>query len=163
MKKNEEEKDKKIQELEKKIEELTNNWKRALADYQNLQKRVALEKESWLKTVSQALIKNLLPVLDTLEQVNSHLKDQGLALALKQFNEVLAKEGLQEIKALGCVFNPAIHECLEVVEGEEDNKIDHVFTKGYQLNGFLLRPAKVRVVKRKTKAEKSVSRENQKN
>lgn len=139
----------KIKELEKKVEELTNNWKRALADYQNLQKRVEEEKKNWLQVVNKNIIEKLLPVIDTLEQASIHLKDQGLALALKQFKNVLKNEGVVEIEALGKTFDPTIHDCVDTEEGEEENKISHVFTKGYKLNGIVLRPSQVRVIKKK--------------
>lgn len=140
----------KIKELEKKVEELTHNWKRALADYQNLQKRVGEEKQRWLRVVNKNLIEKLLPVIDTLEQVSLHIDDQGLKLALKQFKGVLEGEGVSEIEALGKVFDPQVHDCIATEEGEIENQIVHVFSKGYRLNGFVLRPAKVKVVRKRT-------------
>lgn len=140
----------KIKELEKKVEELTHNWKRALADYQNLQKRVEEEKQRWLRVVNKNLIEKLLPVIDTLEQVSLHIDDQGLKLALKQFKGVLEGEGVSEIEALGKVFDPQVHDCIETEEGEMENQIVHVFSKGYRLNGVVLRPARVKVVRKKT-------------
>lgn len=141
--------DQKIQALEAKTAELTNNWKRALADYQNLERRMDVAKEQWNEYAKRNIITKLLPVLDTLEQVNSHIKNEGLNIALKQFKEVLTIEGVSEIEALGKVFDPNFHECVEVEEGTEENKISKVFIKGYQLNGKVLRPASVRVIKRK--------------
>ncbi len=141
--------DAKVTELEKKVEELTHNWKRALADYHNLQKRVDGEKQRWIQLVNKNIIDKLLPIFDTLEQAAVHIKDNGLNIALKQFKNVLESEGLTEIKSLGEIFDPTVHECVDTEEGEEANKISKVYIKGYKLNGNILRPAKVRVIKKK--------------
>ena len=79
--------------IEQKIEELDNKYKRALADYQNLEKRILEERRDWIKCSNKELILNLLPVLDTLIMVNNHIKDEGLVLSLKQFWDILKKEG----------------------------------------------------------------------
>lgn len=142
-------KEEKIRQLEEKISELTEDWKRALADYQNLVKRSEEEKKAWVSFASSNIITKLLPTLDILEQAENHLKDNGLSLAVKQFKNVLEGEGLNEIEALGKIFDPSLHECIEVEEGEEENKISKVFVKGYQLKNKVLRPAKVKVIKKK--------------
>ena len=128
----------------KKIEELTNNWKRALADYQNLQKRYEKEKVEFAQYANSTLILRLLSVLDCLEKVQSYLKDNGLDLAIKEFKNVLADEGLKEVEAQGKRFNPEEMEAIEKVDGEEE-KVIEVLAKGYFLKDKLIRPAKVKV------------------
>ncbi len=148
MKKVIEEKDKKIKELEVKITEITNNWKRALADYQNMERRVKEEKEQFAKYAKADVIEKLLPVLDNLEKTKEHLRDQNLEISIKHLWDILTNEGLTEIKTLGEKFNPLTMHAIEAVPGEE-GKVIGVFQKGYCLFDKVLRPAQVRVGKGK--------------
>ncbi len=127
-----------------KIDELTNNWKRALADYQNLLKRSEKEKIEFALYANSSLILKLLFVLDYLQKVQSYLQDEGLALAIKEFEKVLTEEGLKEIEALNKPFDPNLMEAVETVEGNEE-KVIEVLGRGYLLKDKLLRPAKVKV------------------
>lgn len=123
--------------------ELENQLKRALADYQNLERRVSEERRLLGELSSALLIEKFLPVLDNLEQAQSHLDDQGLALVVKQFKDILTQEGVEEINTEGQEFDPNLHEAVEVTEGEQNNMIARVVAKGYKLNNKVLRPAKV--------------------
>lgn len=128
----------------KKIKDLENKWKRALADYANLEKRINKEKEVFVKFSNAQLLQSLLPVLDDLERAEQHLKDQGLNLAISKFKEVLQKENLEEIKAQGEEFNPGLMEATEIIEGPK-NRVVEVVNKGYLFNNKVLRVAKVKV------------------
>lgn len=134
--------------LKKQIEDLTGHWKRALADYQNLEKRQAREKEEFVQYAAGSLALRFLSVLDNLEKAQEHLKDAGLELAIKEFKRILSEEGILEIEVLGYEFNPEEMEAVEMVEGEEDNKVAAVITKGYRLKNKVIRPAKVKVSKK---------------
>lgn len=133
-----------VKKLEEKIADLENKWKRVLADYDNLEKRIGREKEEFVKFASAALIDKLLGVLENLERVEGHLKDRGLELAVEQFRSVLKIEGIKEIDALGKQFDAELMDCTEIVKGKE-NQVVEVINKGYQLYGRVLRPAKVKV------------------
>jgi len=139
---------KKTDELKRQIEELTNNWKRALSDYQNLEKRTREEKEEFARFANRELILKLLPVLDTFEKLEEHLKDEGLNLALKQFRDILTKEGLEKIEVLGKDFDPEEMECVEVIMGDE-NRVMREMRPGYRFKGKMLRVAQVKVAKKK--------------
>lgn len=153
----------KVQELENKINELDNQLKRAVADYQNLEKRVQEGRSELTRWGTGELLVKILPILDHLETVvqsgrqvlseQSESKDwfRGVELAVKELRQVLQSEGLEEIPAEG-EFNPALHEAVDVREmppsldssgGPEDNIILEVVRKGYTLNGKILRPAAV--------------------
>lgn len=134
----------KIKKLETQIAELENKWKRALADYQNLEKRIEKERGQLVKFLNASLIDKLLGVLDDLERAEKHLKNKGLSIAVNQFQEALKTEGVEEIKAQGENFNPETMDCTEMVKGPK-NIIIEVILKGYKLNGQILRPAKVKV------------------
>ncbi|MBM3205866.1 nucleotide exchange factor GrpE [Candidatus Shapirobacteria bacterium] len=129
---------------EKKLIELESKWKRALADYHNLEKRIVKEKESFVKFSNAQLLQSLLPVLDDFERAEEHLKDQGLSLAINKLKEVLKNEGVLEIKAQGEEFNPELMEVVEMIVGPK-NKVVEVSNKGYFLDEKVLRPAKVKV------------------
>lgn len=135
-----------IDDLKNQVLILENDWKRALADYQNLVKRVESDKREIVKFASLNLITKLLPVLDILELAATHSKDSGVVMAVKQFQDVLADEGLQIIEPkTGDVFDHNIHDCLETLKGDLDNAIAEVVYKGYKIEDMVLRPAKVKV------------------
>jgi molecular chaperone GrpE len=123
---------------------LENKWKRALADYQNLEKRISTQQASYVKLASVGVIDKLLPVLDDLKRAAAHIKDTGIELIVKRFEEVLESEGVLKIEALGKVFDPSIMECVEMTEGEA-NVVIEVLQEGYQIDSTVIRPAKVTV------------------
>ena len=127
-----------------KPKDLEEKWKRALADYHNLEKRVEKEKEEFAQFANARLIDKLLNVLDDLERAVDHLGDKGLKLILDQFKAVLASEGLSEIKAEGEKFDPETMDAVKMVKGKKDRVVE-VILKGYKLNHKVLRPAKVKV------------------
>jgi molecular chaperone GrpE len=128
-----------------KNQELENSLKRALADYQNLERRVEEERRLLTNLSSAVLIEKFLPVLDNLESAQMHLKDEGLEMVIKQFKDILKEEGVEEIEAQGRPFDPNLHEATEVIEGKNDNKIVKILRKGYKINDKVIRPAQVSV------------------
>ncbi len=120
--------------------------KRALADYQNLKKRVESDKIEFTKYVLQDFLKKLLPAVDHLEAAQTHLKDQGLGLVIQQLKIVLNDEGIKEIDVLNKPFDPKTAECIELTEGKKDEVVS-VNQKGYLLFDKILRPARVKVGK----------------
>lgn len=131
--------------LKKEIETLTNDWKRALADYQNLEKRYERERTDFVQFANSNLILRLVGVLNHLERAAEALKDKGLDLIVAEFKRVLAGEGLEEINSQGAEFDPNLMEAVEVVQGKEKGKVAEVVNKGYLLKGKVLLPAKVKV------------------
>jgi len=127
-----------------KLADLELKWKRAVADYANLEKRIEKEKHHFIKFSNAQLLKKLLPILDDLELCENHLKDQGLTMILNKLKEILKSEGVEEIKTQGEEFNPEIMEAMEIIEGPK-NKVIEVVSKGYLLEGKILRVAKVEV------------------
>ena len=134
------------EELRQKAEDFENNYKRALADYQNLQKRVSEEKSEWIRSANKDLLLRLLPVLDTLILAEKHLKDQGLTVSINHFLDTLKAEGVTRIKTVGEEFNPHLMECVTTEDGEENKVLDEL-RAGYLLYDKVLRPAQVKVGK----------------
>lgn len=124
--------------------ELEEKYLRAMADYQNLEKRVDREKDNFIKFANSILILKMLPILDNLQRAGSHLKDEGVDLVIKQFKEALNSEGVTEINSSGTAFDPVLHEAVEKVSGEDDQVID-IVESGYKMGEKVIRPAKVTV------------------
>ena len=131
-------------DLQQRVEELEAKWKRALADYQNLEKRITAQQSEFVKFANSSLIDKLLAVLDDLERALDHSQDKGLKLITNQFRDVLKSEGVEEIKAQGESFDPETMDAAELVKGAK-NTVITVLLKGYTLNSKVLRPAKVEV------------------
>ena len=129
-------------------QELEDRLKRTLADYQNLERRIEEERRILSRLSSVLLVEKFLPVLDNIENAQKHLNDQGLELVIKQFKEVLASEGVEEIEAEGKQFDPIYHEAIEAEPGEIDNQIAKVLTKGYKIEDKVIKPARVVVTKK---------------
>lgn len=132
-----------------KAEELESQLKRTLADYQNLEKRTQEERVNWIKTANKDFILRLLPTLDHMEQALKGATGDsnwlmGIELAVKEFKRILQEEGLEQVQTES--FDPNVHEAVTVAEGP-DGKILEVLQMGYNLNGKLIRPAKVIVGK----------------
>lgn len=141
---------KEVEELKKRAEELDNKYKRALADYQNLEKRAREERNEWILRSNKDLLLHLLPVLDTLILAKKHIKvqDEGLDLSIRQFQDLLKREAVEKIEAVGKEFDPKLMQCVDTIEGEEGKILEEVCA-GYMLHDQVLRVALVKVGKKK--------------
>ena len=136
--------------MKKKHEEPVIDWKskylRALADYQNLEKRTQEEKQEIRKYAAENIAARLLPALDTLTKASVHIKDTGLEMALKELHAVLSEQGVEKIEVVGKPFDPRQMECIEVVAGV-DNIVVEELLPGYRLHDKIVRIAQVQVGK----------------
>ena len=130
-------------------DEWKSKYLRALADYQNLERRNRQDKEDVRMFASELMLGRLLPAIDTLQKAKNHLNDRGLDLAYKEFIAILDEKGVERIHTVGEEFNPHLMECIEVVDGEE-NIVAEELLPGYMLNGRVLRVAQVKVGKKQT-------------
>ena len=131
------------------IDNLKNQLARALADYDNLRKRIEKEKDEFVVIANIKLIMKLLPVWDMLYEVQEHLKDSGIEITLNEFEEVLKEEGVTKIDAgKGNLFDEEVHEAVEVVKGKGKKGVivDEILTGWQYENGMVVRPAKVKVI-----------------
>ena len=127
--------------------QLETNYKRALADYQNLQRRTQEQKAEWITSANKELLLKLLPVLDTLMLAGKHIDDKGLHISIDQFVKILEQEGLTRIKTIGEDFNPHTMECVTTQEGEEGKVLEEIRV-GFMLYDQVLRSAQVIVGKK---------------
>lgn len=143
-----------LKQLKNKLLEAENSYKRALADYQNLQKRVMDERRDLILAANKELLLRILSVLDTLELANKHDESEGLKVAINQFLDVLKSEGVIKIEAIGQEFNPHLMEAVSIAsnatdaESGEENKVIEEMRTGFMLNGKVLRPVQVKVGKK---------------
>src|SRR3990167_4855794 len=126
--------DKKTKKIEQKELDLEGQLKRALADYQNLERRIDEERRLLSHLSSALVVEKLLPVLDNLENAQKHLKDEGLEIVIKQFRDVLASEGVEEIVSEGSLFDPNLHEAVEILGSDKEGIVLKVLRKGYKIN-----------------------------
>lgn len=126
-------------------------YHRALADYQNLQKRVERERDQIIEFSGSVILYKFLEVFDNLLTAQNHLKDPGLEMVITQFRKVFEDQGLQELDIeLGVTeFDPHFHEAVTEVAGEPDGTIAEVIKKGFVLRDKVLRPATVIVNRKK--------------
>lgn len=137
-----------VEELKRELAEAENTWRRALADYQNLEKRVSEERQDFVRFAAKNFIEKLLVVLDDLEKASAHLKDQGLELALKKLQALLKEEGVERIDTKGKNYDIQTMEAISIVEGDEDNQVIEELRAGYMLHGSVIRAAQVKVSKK---------------
>ncbi len=137
---------------EEEIQRLREQLARALADYDNLQKRTEKEKGEWTRLVSKNLVIKFLPVYDMILSAQKHLNDPGIAITISTFENILAEEGIEIIRPkVGDQFNEELHEALDVEQTKEDGKegrVSAVILPGFRFKeGPVIRHAKVNVFK----------------
>ncbi len=142
-------KKKKIRETSE-VADLQNQLKRALADYDNLQKRVERQESTYGYIAKVRFLTEILPVVDMFESAQDHLKDQGLAIALSTFYESLKLQGFMRIDTkVGDDFDENVHEAIEVVENKDlkNGVVVGVKLVGWRSVDEVVRPTKVVVNK----------------
>lgn len=143
-KEDEEVENEQVAQLKEKNKNLEDQLKRAVADYRNLEKRIAEERIEFIKFANKNLLESLLPAFDTLLLASKYSEDQNLLITAKYLLDILAQAGVERVKTEGEMFNPAIMEAVEVVEGKEGKVIEET-QPGFLLNGKVIRPARVKV------------------
>ena len=148
-----------VAQLTAERDELKDRLMRLAAETENYKKRSEREKADFLKRANEALLRDLLPVMDNLERALEHAVEEsgndtpmvkGLELTIQELWKVLERHGVERVEALGQPFDPELHEAMMQQEDPdaEENTVIGVLQKGYRLQGRLLRPAMVIVSKR---------------
>lgn len=147
---------KREEELTQQVAELTADVQRVQAEFINFKKRSEEEKALLANFAKSQVIKDLLPVIDDLERALSHLPEdlkenkwaQGTVKAYDRLQKQLEKLGVTKINALDQLFDPNLHEAVQV-EGEgEQQYVSEVLQNGYQLGDVIIRHATVKVVQK---------------
>lgn len=147
----------KCKAAEKRAKEEHENLLRAVADFNNLRKRMREEMDQSRRLALEDFAIRLLPIMDNFERAITAAEEindfdalhGGVVLILRQFRDVLEKEGLQPIEAVGQQFDPCLHEAVLCEDTDEypDNTIIEEFQKGYTLGGKVVRPSMVKVAR----------------
>jgi molecular chaperone GrpE len=143
-----------LEKTEKELAELKDKHLRLQAEFDNYRKRTLKERMELLKTASESVLTNILPVIDdferalqTLEQVekDDHIKD-GVKLIYNKFQEFLKQNGIKEIDTREKEFDTDLHEAVTTIPAPSEElkgKIVDVVQKGYYLNDKVIRFSKV--------------------
>lgn len=144
-----------LDKLKTDVQETNNSYLRTLADFDNFRKRQREEAARQANLAREGIIAKLLPIMDNFERALQAADAQhsyeslveGVSLTLRQLSEMLEKEGVQPINAVGQEFNPEFHEAMMSVESDEypPHTVVEELEKGYVLDGKVLRPARVTV------------------
>ena len=150
-----------IEALKGQVEKLTGDLQekkdrllRLQDDFDNFRRRSAKEREEISAVVTQNFCKDMLPLLDNFERaMAAETKDveafqKGVEMIFTQFQEVLKKNGLEQIEAVGQKFDPNFHQAVMRVEDpeKEDDTVAQELQKGYMVKGRVIRPSMVQVV-----------------
>lgn len=144
-----------IEALRKSVDETQNSYLRVMADFDNFRKRQRDETSRLTGFAREEIISKLLPIIDNFDRTLKAAEAEhsyeslveGVTLTLKNVRDMLVREGLEPIEAIGQEFNPEFHEAMMRVETDDypENTIVDELEKGYTLNGKVLRPSRVRV------------------
>lgn len=142
-----------LEEALKEKDRLYDQLLRKQAEFDNYRKRMERERDETGGAAARDVLKRLLPVLDNMEralktgEASHDPLRKGIELVHQQFLDLLRKEGVQPIDALGAAFDPRLHEAVEVLDaaGFEPDMVLEEMQRGYTHNDRLLRPALVKV------------------
>ncbi|WP_172117609.1 nucleotide exchange factor GrpE [Halomonas hibernica] len=141
-----------VNELEQNLAEAKDQALRAAAEAQNVRRRAEQEADKARKFALEKFVKELLPVVDSLEKALESMQDdaseahrEGVSMTLNMQLGVLNKFGVESVEPQGEPFDPQVHEAMAMVPNPElePNTVMEVMQKGYLLNGRLVRPAMV--------------------
>ena len=146
----------KIKKFQDENSELKDKWQRALADYQNLERRTQTEISQRVSEKTNNLLLNFLNIYeDFLRAENSLSKEKintdGIQAVIKNMENLLAENNIKPIETIGEIFDPQIHEAVSMVEDDslDDGTITQEVSKGYISGKAILKPSKVIVSKKK--------------
>jgi molecular chaperone GrpE len=137
-------------ELARQRDEYLDALQRLQADFDNYRKRVERQQRDVVENAATALVKKLLPVLDTADLALAHGGGEDVKQVAGALFDILSKEGLERVVPEGQPFDPELHEAVahEPVEGAGapiKPEVSEVLRAGYLWKGRVLRPAMVKV------------------
>ena len=132
---------------------------RTLAEVENTKKRLQREKEEFVRYAAETVVRELLPIVDSLDQALVAVDKQsdpqaiikGIHLIYRQLLGLLEKEGVKRIPTVGERFDPHLHEAVAQMEASDhqpDGTVVEEVQVGYTMHGKVVRPAMVKVAKK---------------
>ncbi len=147
--------------LRQQVEQLEDKLLRTAADFENYKKRIARQYEEMARATSEAILTELLEVVDNFERALNHSEDntdfeafhKGTELILNQMISLLKKHDITAIDAVGKPFDPNLHEAVLQIESDEfdEGVVAMEMTKGYRQGQRVIRHSKVGVSSGKKK------------
>ncbi len=157
-----------LEEKKKEAEENRAEYLRSVAEYQTLRNRIEKEKGEYINFGKSKILERNIGIYDVFEQAMISVRAGqdlnsikiGLEMIYNEFSKMLKEEGVEKIDCLNKQFDHNVCEALDQVETDEveEGTVLAVYQNGYKLNGKLMRPARVKVAKKKP-AEQSSSEE----
>lgn len=139
-------------EAQSKEEEYLEGWKRARADLENVQKRMADNRIQERAAIKRDVAESLIVLADNFRSLADHAPDPkdpwvaGVLHVARQFDQTLQDFGVETIAKTGEAFNPAIHEAVEEVKGDQSpGTVVELVQAGYKIGDIVIRPAKVKI------------------
>ena len=152
-----------FEDLKTRAAKAEENWERLVrctADFENFKKRAAREKQDAIRYANEGLLEKLVPVLDNFDAAlaatqtagsdSAQSLQTGVAMIFQQLKNALTDAGLEEVNAVGQIFDPNWHEAVSQKETDEvaEGQVVQQLRKGYKLRDRLVRPATVIVAKK---------------
>ena len=135
-----------LKQKQEELDDITDRYKRILAEFENFKKRSGKERESLYNMILSDIVSSILPILDNLENAaKAESKDEeykkGIELVLKQFQDTLKSKGVEEIKTVGETFDPELHEAVSSVQDDTkgEKEIVQEYRKGYKIGTKVIR------------------------
>ena len=139
-----------LKQKQEELDDITDRYKRILAELENFKKRSGKERESLYNMILADIVSSILPILDNLENAaKAESKDEeykkGIELVLKQFQDTLKSKGVEEIKTVGETFDPELHEAVSSVQDDTkgEKEIVQEYRKGYKIGTKVIRHSMV--------------------
>ena len=139
-----------LKQKQEELDDITDRYKRILAEFENFKKRSGKERESLYNMILADIVSSILPILDNLENAaKAESKDEeykkGIELVLKQFQDTLKSKGVEEIKTVGETFDPELHEAVSSVQDDTkgEKEIVQEYRKGYKIGTKVIRHSMV--------------------
>ena len=152
---NPEKTDDQTKKLEEENSDLKDKWQRALADYQNLERRTQVEISQRVSSKTNDLLLNFINIYEDFVRAENSLSKEkidtsGIIAVIKNMENLLAENNIKPIDAIGEIFDPQLHEAVSMVEDStlDDGTINQEVSKGYISGKAILKPSKVIVSKK---------------
>ena len=147
--------DDKIKNLQEENSDLKDKWQRALADYQNLERRTQVEISQRVSNKTNDLLLNFINIYEDFVRAENSLSKEkidtsGIIAVIKNMENILSENNIKPIDAVGEIFDPHIHEAVSMVVDEtlDEGTITQEVSKGYISGKAILKPSKVIVSKK---------------
>ena len=147
--------DNRIKKLQEENSDLKDKWQRALADYQNLERRTQVEISQRVSNKTNDLLLNFINIYEDFVRAENSLSKEkidtsGIIAVIKNMENLLSENNIKPIDAVGEIFDPQIHEAVSMVVDEtlDEGTITQEVSKGYISGKAILKPSKVIVSKK---------------